>query len=202
MKRITYWPQAWLSIAANFGGVVAWVAITNEWDPQLFALMIGAWAWTMHLGWFNSSPSSKAADGALDTIYACQDRKDDVKVGIKSTAVLLGNFVRPFTFSCAVLFVAAVACAGALNGQTAYFFYITVGGTSLHLIWQFITLDLNSPDSCGREFPSHLVASQVVLTCLLVVHFVRNSHLGWVTWAGLMVDYLVKIDTLPFALPF
>jgi 4-hydroxybenzoate polyprenyltransferase len=59
MKRITYWPQAWLSIAANFGGVVAWVVVTNEFDLQLLALMTGAWAWTMHLGWFTSSPSSK-----------------------------------------------------------------------------------------------------------------------------------------------
>lgn len=59
MKRITYWPQAWLSVAANFGAVVAWVAVTNEFDLQLLALMTGAWAWTMHLGMFTSSRSSK-----------------------------------------------------------------------------------------------------------------------------------------------
>ena len=91
----------------------------------------------------------EVADAALDTIYACQDRKDDVKVGVKSTAVMLGDFVRPFTFSCAVLFVATLAYAGMLNEQTPYFFYVTVGGTSLHLIWQYITVDLDSPDSCG-----------------------------------------------------
>jgi 4-hydroxybenzoate polyprenyltransferase len=108
--------------------------------------------------------SKKAADAAIDTIYACQDRKDDVKVGVKSTAVMLGDFVRPFTFSCAVLFVATLAYAGILNEQTPYFFYITVGGTSLHLIWQYITVDLDNPDSCGCELPSHPVLSQVLLT--------------------------------------
>jgi len=139
---------------------------------------------------------------SIDTIYACQDRKDDVKVGVKSTAVMLGDFVRPFTFSCAVLFVATLAYAGILNEQTNYFFYITVGGTSLHLIWQYVTVDLDSPDSCGRELPSNPMPPQVLLTCFLIVNFIRNGHMGWVTWAGLMIDYLVKIDKLPFALPF
>jgi hypothetical protein len=51
MKRITYWPQAWLGIAMNFGIVIAWVAITNEVNMKLHtALMVGTWGWTMHYG--------------------------------------------------------------------------------------------------------------------------------------------------------
>ena len=96
----------------------------------------------------------------LDTIYACQDRRDDIKVGVKSTAVMLGDFVRPFTFSCAVLFVATLAYAGILNEQTPYFFYFTVGGTSLHLIWQYITVDLDDPASCGCEQSFYLIHLQ------------------------------------------
>ena len=53
MKRITYWPQAWLGIAMNFGLVVAWVAVTNEVDVQLLTLMVGSWGWTMHYGQFS-----------------------------------------------------------------------------------------------------------------------------------------------------
>jgi len=104
---------------------------------------------------------------SIDTIYACQDRKDDVKVGVKSTAVMLGDFVRPFTFSCAVLFVATLAYAGILNEQTGYFFYVTVGGTSLHLIWQYVTVDLDSPDSCGCELSSYPILPHIfnVLPC-------------------------------------
>ncbi len=40
------------------------------------------------------------------------------------------------------------------------------------------------------------------LTEATAVNFICNGHMGWVTWAGLMLDYLVKIDKLPFALPF
>ena len=55
MKRITYWPQAWLGIAMNFGLVVAWVAVTNKFDIQLLTLlMVGSWGWTMHYGLFLS----------------------------------------------------------------------------------------------------------------------------------------------------
>jgi hypothetical protein len=51
MKRVTYWPQAWLGIAMNFGIVIAWVAITNEVNMKLHtALMVGTWGWTMHYG--------------------------------------------------------------------------------------------------------------------------------------------------------
>ena len=53
MKRVTYWPQAWLGIAMNFGLVVSWVAITNEVNLRLLTLlMVGTWGWTMHYGWF------------------------------------------------------------------------------------------------------------------------------------------------------
>ena len=51
MKRITYWPQAWLGIAMNFGLVISWVAVTEKVDVRLLALlMVGSWGWTMHYG--------------------------------------------------------------------------------------------------------------------------------------------------------
>ncbi|KAA1475310.1 UbiA prenyltransferase [Dentipellis sp. KUC8613] len=164
MKRVTYWPQAWLGICMNFGVIVAWASITGALDWKLLgALMVGFWGWTMH----------------YDTIYACQDRKDDVKVGVKSTAVMLGDHVRPFTAACATLFVAMLAVGGVLNQQTPVYFVVSVGGTALQLIWQYAKVDLDSPDSCGLTF-------------------IRNGDMGWITWAGLMLDYLVKIDALPF----
>ncbi|KAI0066871.1 UbiA prenyltransferase [Artomyces pyxidatus] len=167
MKRITYWPQAWLGISMNFSVIVTWVAVTDSVDEWhiLAVLLLGTWGWTMH----------------YDTIYACQDRKDDVKVGVKSTAVLLGDYVRPFTAACAALFVAMLAVAGWINHQTIIYYAVGVAGTGLHIIWQYASVDLESPDSCWRAF-------------------VRNGHMGWVTWAGLMLDYLAKMYgyTVPF----
>ena len=115
---------------------------------------------------------------------------------------MLGDFVRPFTFSCSVLFVATLAYAGIVNEHTSYYFYFTVGGTALHILWQYITVDLDDPDSCGRELSSYSIPPQNSLKCFSTVNFDRNGHMGWVTWAGLMIDYLVKIDKMPFALPF
>lgn len=120
----------------------------------------------------------------LDTIYACQDRRDDVKVGVKSTAVMLGDFVRPFTFSCAVLFVATLAYAGILNDQTPYFFYFTVGGTSLHLIWQYITVDLDDPASCGCEKSFYSIHSQFFNVFLCSELRSQWSHgMGYLGWS-------------------
>lgn len=115
---------------------------------------------------------------------------------------MLGDFVRPFCFSCSVLFVATLYYAGIVNEHTPYYFYFTVGGTALHIIWQYITVDLDDPDSCGRELSSDSISTQLSLTFIPTVNFDRNGRMGWVTWAGLMIDYLVKIDKMPFALPF
>ncbi|KAI0043772.1 UbiA prenyltransferase [Auriscalpium vulgare] len=158
MKRITYWPQAWLGICMNFGLAVTWIAVTGDINwPLLSVLLAGTWGWTMH----------------YDTIYACQDREDDVKVGVKSTAVLLGDYVEPFTIVCSVLFIASLAVAGFINHQTVIYYVISVGGTALHIVWQYSNVNLEKPDSCWR-------------------FFVRNGHMGWLTWAGLMLDYVAK----------
>jgi 4-hydroxybenzoate polyprenyltransferase len=87
----------------------------------------------------------------LDTIYACQDIKDDVKVGVRSTAILFGSWILPLLISCAVVFVAMLAAAGCLNAQGYPYFLISVGGTAAHLVWQFMTVDLEVPSSCWRE---------------------------------------------------
>nr|WGM49228.1 UbiA prenyltransferase [Boreostereum vibrans] len=168
MKRITYFPQAWLGIAMNFSLVVGWASITGSLDYQLLlVLLAGAWGWTMH----------------YDTIYACQDRRDDVKVGVKSTAVFLGDYVGPVCFALAMMFVGTLYYAGILNGQSHYYFLISVGGSAAHIVYQYAVVDLDSPPSCGRFFD-------------------QNGHMGLITWAGMMLDYLVKIDALPFKMPF
>lgn len=51
MKRITYFPQAWLGIAMNFSLVVGWASVTGSLDYELLlVLLVGAWGWTMHYG--------------------------------------------------------------------------------------------------------------------------------------------------------
>lgn len=77
---------------------------------------------------------------------------DDVKVGVRSTAILFGSWIRPLLMMCGFTFVAMLAVAGYLNGQSNVYFILTVGGTAAHVVWQFMTVDLEAPHSCWREF--------------------------------------------------
>lgn len=126
-----------------------------------------------------------------DTIYACQDKKDDVKMGVRSTALLFGSWIRPLLIACAIGFVAMLAFAGAFNGQSLPYFIISVGGTALHLVWQFATVDLEEPESCWSEFNSLCRLNQTLTS--IAVNFQRNGHLGWTVWGGLMLDYLLRV---------
>ncbi|KAF8153319.1 UbiA prenyltransferase family [Crassisporium funariophilum] len=164
LKRWTHWPQAWLGFAMNFGLITAWIAITGAVDGPLLGISIlGCWCWTM----------------LYDTIYACQDIEDDVKMGVRSTAILFGTWIRPLLVGCGLTFVAMLAMAGYLNSQGPAYFVLSVGGTATHFVWQYMTVDLNIPSSCWKNFN-------------------RNGQLGWIVWGGLMIDYIsLSVNAYP-----
>ncbi|OYQ26079.1 4-hydroxybenzoate polyprenyltransferase [Sandarakinorhabdus cyanobacteriorum] len=78
MKRITWWPQAWLGLTFNWGALVGWAAVAPITDPAMWLLWAGGIAWTL----------------GYDTIYALQDIEDDALAGIKSSARALGGRAR------------------------------------------------------------------------------------------------------------
>jgi len=78
MKRITWWPQVWLGMTFNWAVLVAYSAKTNTVSLPLFILYAGLTFWTV----------------GYDTIYACQDIEDDMKIGVKSTARRFGKRVK------------------------------------------------------------------------------------------------------------
>ena len=75
MKRVTHWPQLVLGLAFNWGALVGWSAVQNSlaWPPLV--LYLGGIFWTL----------------GYDTIYAHQDKEDDVLIGVKSTALQFGE---------------------------------------------------------------------------------------------------------------
>jgi len=91
MKRITSWPQAVLGLAFAWGGLMGWVALEGRLAAPAILIYAAAIFWTM----------------GYDTIYALQDARDDALVGIKSTARLFGEHVRP---AVALLYGATIAC--------------------------------------------------------------------------------------------
>jgi len=131
-KRFSHWPQAWLGLAMNFGLITSWIATTGFPDyAVLSAGILGCWCWTM----------------LYDTVYACQNIKDDIRVGVRSTAILFGRWIRPLLVGCGLTFVAMLAVAGIFNHQGLAYFAISVGGTAAHLVWQYCTVDLEVPKS-------------------------------------------------------
>ncbi len=75
MKRITWWPQAWLGLVFSWGALVGWPAVTGHFAPAPLALWIGSVFWVI----------------GYDTLYAIQDKEDDALVGVRSTARLFGQ---------------------------------------------------------------------------------------------------------------
>jgi 4-hydroxybenzoate polyprenyltransferase len=75
MKRITWWPQAWLGIVFSWGALVGWPAVTGKLSWTTLLLWLGSILWV----------------AGYDTLYAIQDIEDDALVGVKSSARRLGN---------------------------------------------------------------------------------------------------------------
>lgn len=136
MKRITFWPQAFLGITFNFGALMGWSAITGTLEIPALLLYLGGIFWTL----------------GYDTIYAHQDREDDALIGVKSTALIFEDqswaWVRGFYGAAAACFV--LACCAA---------YGPLGLLSLppvaHLAWQLKAWDPDSPESALYIFKSN-----------------------------------------------
>ena len=84
MKRITWWPQVWLGMTFNWAVLVAYAAKTGTVILPLLILYAGLIFWTV----------------GYDTIYACQDIEDDMKIGVKSTARRFGKHLIPAVTAC------------------------------------------------------------------------------------------------------
>jgi 4-hydroxybenzoate polyprenyltransferase len=90
MKRVTWWPQAWLGIVFSWGALVGGAATSGALLPEALALYLGSFFWVI----------------AYDTIYALQDKEDDALVGVRSTARLFGARWREWTL---LFYLAALA---------------------------------------------------------------------------------------------
>src|SRR3954451_11379368 len=94
MKRITWWPQAWLGLVFSWGALVGWPAVTGSLSWAPFLLWFGSIAWVI----------------GYDTLYAIQDIEDDALVGVKSSARRLGDSA---PFGVGIFYAAAIALWGA-----------------------------------------------------------------------------------------
>ena len=157
MKRITWWPQAWLGLTFNWGALVGYAAAAGTLDPAAFALYAAGIFWTLF----------------YDTIYAHQDTEDDALIGVKSTALRLGERTKP---ALALFFAAAIALfalAGALIGAHLLYYIALLPGAA-HLVWQLTKLDIHDSHNCLTLFKSNRDAGLLLLLSPLCEVLLRS----------------------------
>jgi 4-hydroxybenzoate polyprenyltransferase len=151
MKRITYWPQIFLGLAFSWGALMGWPAAFGRLDWPPLILYAGSICWVI----------------GYDTIYAHQDREDDLMVGIKSTALLFGEQTPTMLASFYVAAVVLISAAGLMAGGGLIF---TLGliAFSAHLAWQVTRLDVDDPAHCLVLFKSNRDAGLILFGAMLL----------------------------------
>ncbi|MFM1814883.1 MAG: 4-hydroxybenzoate polyprenyltransferase [Pseudomonadota bacterium] len=153
-KRFTYWPQIVLGLTFKWGALVGWAAVTGTLDWRALVLYAGSVFWTI----------------GYDTIYAHQDKDDDAEVGLKSSALYLGErshvWIAGFYLAAVALWSTAAAFSGA-----GLVFWVAMAGVAGQLAWQVATLDTGSRDNCLARFRS-------------------NRFVGWGIFLGLVAEMM------------
>ena len=150
MKRVTYWPQAFLGLTFNWGALVGWAAVTGGLHMPALLLYAAGFFWTL----------------GYDTIYAHQDKEDDALIGVKSSALKLGGNTRPWLWAFYAIAVALlVASFGAAD--LAWPAYAVLAAAAALLAQQAASVDLDDPKDCLARFRANRLAGLVVLAAIL-----------------------------------
>jgi 4-hydroxybenzoate polyprenyltransferase len=152
MKRITWWPQAWLGLVFTWGALVGWVALRSDRIDAMLALWAGSIFWCI----------------GYDTIYALQDKEDDALVGIRSSALRLGAHVRAGVLGFYGLALAFWGLAAWLVREDPLAM-LALLPAAVHLLWQGLTLDPADGAGALERFRSNRFAGLLVAAACFVV---------------------------------
>ncbi len=152
MKRITWWPQAWLGLVFSWGALVGWPAVTGGFTLTPLLLWFGSIAWVI----------------GYDTLYAIQDKEDDALVGVRSSARRLGDRA---AIGLGVFYALAVVLWGAAvwTVRPDWLALLTLLPAALHLANQALRADPDDGDLALRLFRSNRTCGLLVFLALLVV---------------------------------
>ncbi|MCA3554864.1 MAG: 4-hydroxybenzoate octaprenyltransferase [Aestuariivirga sp.] len=145
MKRITYWPQAVLGLAFNWGALVGWAAVHGSLSLAPLLLYAGGISWTL----------------AYDTIYAHQDKEDDALIGLKSTALRFGGqsiWWLSLFFALAIILIDAAAWVAG-GGIIAH---AGVAGAALQGAWQLARFQPDNGARCLELFRSNRIFGLII----------------------------------------
>jgi 4-hydroxybenzoate polyprenyltransferase len=152
MKRITWWPQAWLGLVFSWGALVGWPAVTGSLDLPALLLWFGSIAWVV----------------GYDTLYAIQDIEDDALVGVKSSARRLGDKAPlgvAIFYAIAVLFWAAALW----SVRPDWLALLALAPAAIHLANQALRADPKDGEGALRLFRSNRTTGFLIFLAMLVV---------------------------------
>ena len=152
MKRYTYWPQLFLGITFNYGLILGWFSINNNFDIAPLIFYIGAIFWTL----------------GYDTIYGFQDIKDDEIIGVKSTSIKFKKNPINFLTICYTVFIFIFISLGFLMNFSYYYFLFFIIPAGHLLFFQIKKLDINQPNNCFNIFKSNNFFGFLILVNILI----------------------------------
>jgi 4-hydroxybenzoate polyprenyltransferase len=152
MKRITWWPQAWLGLVFSWGALVGWPAVTGRLETSALWLYAGSVAWVI----------------GYDTLYAIQDMEDDALVGVKSSARRLGDQA---PLGVGIFYTLAVLLWGAAiwSMRPDWLALLALGPAALHLANQALRADPNDGEGALRLFRSNRTCGLLLFLGMLAV---------------------------------
>lgn len=152
LKRYTHLPQLVLGAAFSWGIPMAFAAVTNALPPSLWLLFVANLLWTV----------------AYDTVYAMVDREDDLKVGIKSTAILFGELDRHIVAALQALTLLAMILLGR-RFELGWVFFLSVAVAAGLFLYQLALIRQRKPEQCFKAF-------------------LNNNWVGAAVFAGIALD--------------
>ena len=152
MKRITWWPQAWLGLVFSWGAIVGWPAVTGSFAATPFWLWAGSIMWVI----------------GYDTLYAIQDIEDDALIGVKSSARRLGHHAKLGV--CIFYLLALIGWGVAIwSVQPGLLGVVALLPAALHLGWQVARVDPDNGALALTLFRSNRLCGLLVFAAMLVV---------------------------------
>ena len=152
MKRVTWWPQAWLGLVFSWGALVGWPAVTGSLETPALWLYAGSVAWVI----------------GYDTLYAIQDKEDDALVGVRSSARRLGEAA---PLGVGLFYALAVLLWGMAvwSVRPDWLALLSLAPAAIHLAGQAVRADPNNGELALRLFRSNRIAGLLVFLAMLVV---------------------------------
>ena len=152
MKRITWWPQAWLGLVFSWGALVGWPAVTGQFALAPLLLWFGSIAWVV----------------GYDTLYAIQDKEDDALVGVKSSALRLGAKARLGIGICYA--IAVLLWGGAIwLVRPDWLALVALAPAAIHLASQVLRADADDGELALALFRSNRTCGLLVFLGMLAV---------------------------------